>query len=54
MGKGAQYVQITIRLPPKVYQILEQYAGERTLTLQDALVIILLDYFGLIGGEDNE
>ena len=52
MGKS-EYVQVTVRLPPKVYQILARYAEERSLTLQDAFVVVLLDYFGLIGGEEG-
>lgn len=50
-NKSLTYIQLTIRLPPKLYTLLEEYADERSLTKQDAIVVILLDYFGLIGGE---
>ena len=43
MGKS-DYVQLTVRLPPKFYQVLESMANKYSLTLQDTMLLILYDY----------
>ena len=46
---GRDYIQLTVRLPPKVYQRLEQLSREWSLTMQDTIVVVLLDYLGFLG-----
>ena len=47
-SKKLDYVQITVRLPPKLYNLLSQYAENRTLTIQDAILVILLNSFDMV------
>ena len=51
MGKNIQYIQVTVRLPPKIYDFINEFAQENGLTLQDAIIIIL---FNCIEGEGEE
>jgi len=38
------YKQVTIRLPVKVYETVARFGREYGLTLQDTLLVILLDW----------
>ena len=48
MGNGkADYVQLTIRIPRMVYEKLELIRRRFNLSLQDAFLIVLLEYITL-------
>jgi hypothetical protein len=38
------YKQLTVRLPIKAYEILKKFAEDYGLTLQDAILIVIMDW----------
>jgi len=45
LGGARDYVQLTVRLPPKLYSLVRRYAQEWGLSMQDAVVFLLLSLF---------
>jgi len=44
-GSSREYVQLTVRLPPKLHELVKRYAQEWGLIMQDAIVYLLLSIF---------
>jgi len=45
VGGARDYVQLTVRLPPRLHALIKKYAEEWGLSMQDAIVFLLLGVF---------
>ena len=47
-NKSLEYRQISIRIPPKFFEKIQEMARELSTTIQDTILIILKEYFDMI------
>jgi len=54
MAKTLEYKQLTVRLPPRIFKLINDFSRFWGLSIQDAIVIVLWDYFSGGKSDDSE